>query len=332
MSARPDPLRLEARTSAEQLRNPAHNRRPAAVTTNGLTKRYGNRLAVDALNLEVPVGVVAGFIGPNGAGKTSTMAMLLGLVRPTAGTGTVLGTGLEDPASYLGRVGALIESPAFWPGLTGIENLRALATLGGHDANRIPEVLALVGLDTRGSDRFGQYSFGMKQRLGIAAALLGDPALLVLDEPTNGLDPAGISEMREFIRAVADGDRTVLVSSHILSELEQVCDWLIVIDEGSLVYQGPAQGFLGQSSTVIALAPEHFDDLERLLGLARAEGHEPRRHGGELIVPVPENDPAETAVALNKAAIAEGIVLAELHVRRPSLESHYLAVVEERER
>jgi ABC-2 type transport system ATP-binding protein len=330
LSARPDPLLVEAGTATEQ--GPAHDGRPAAVTTEGLTKQYGRRRAVDAVSLEVPAGVVAGFIGPNGAGKTTTMAMLLGLVRPTAGTGTVLGAGLEDPGSYLGRVGALIESPAFWPGLSGIENLRALATLGGHDPSRIPEVLALVGLEARGSDRYGQYSFGMKQRLGIAAALLGDPALLVLDEPTNGLDPVGISEMREFIRAVADGNRTVLVSSHILSELEQVCDWLIVIDEGSLVYQGPAKGFLGQSSSVIALVPEHLDDLERLVSLARAGGHEPRRQGGELVVPVAEDDPKEIAVALNRAAIAAGIVLAELHLRRPSLESHYLAVVEERER
>jgi len=305
--------------------------RPAAVITNGLSKRYGRRLAVDALSIEVPAGVVAGFIGPNGAGKTTTMAMLLGLVRPSAGTATVLGDNVENPASYLGRVGALIEAPAFWPGLSGIENLRVLATLGGHDASRIPEVLTLVGLGGRGSDRFGQYSFGMKQRLGIAAALLGDPALLVLDEPTNGLDPAGINEMREFIRSVGDGDRTVLVSSHILSELEQVCDWLIVIDEGSLVYQGPARDFLGRARTVIALAPEHLGDLERLAALARAGGHEPRREGNELIVPVPEDDPRVMAVALNKAAITQGIVLAELYVRRPSLESHYLAVVEERE-
>jgi ABC-2 type transport system ATP-binding protein len=302
------------------------------VITNGLSKRYGRRLAVDGLSIEVPTGVVAGFIGPNGAGKTTTMAMLLGLVRPTDGTAVVLGAGIEDPASYLGRVGALIESPAFWPGLSGVENLRALATLGRHDASRIPEVLALVGLEARGSDRFGQYSFGMKQRLGIAAALLGDPALLVLDEPTNGLDPAGINEMRQFIRSVGDGDRTVLVSSHILSELEQVCDWLIVIDRGSLVYQGPTQGFRGEVGTVIALAPEHVDDLERLAALIRADGLEPRPEGAELIVPVEEDDPRAVALALNKAAIAQGIVLAELHVRRPSLESHYLAVVEERER
>jgi ABC-2 type transport system ATP-binding protein len=226
----------------------------------------------------------------------------------------------------------LIEAPAFWPGLSGIENLRVLATLGGHDASRIPELLDLVGLGARGSDRFGQYSLGMKQRLGFAAALLGDPALLVLDEPTNGLDPAGINEMRQFIRSVADGERTVLVSSHILSELEQVCDWLIVIDEGSLLYQGPTQGFLGQVAPVIALAPEHLGDLEPLTALARANGREPRREGGELIVPVAQDDPRMVALALNKAAIAQGIVLAELHLRRPSLESHYLAVVEERER
>jgi len=306
-------------------------RRPA-VATEGLSKRYGRRLAVDGVSLEVPAGVVAGFIGPNGAGKTTTMAMLLGLVRPTAGSATVLGADIRDPASYLGRVGALIEAPAFWPGLTGVQNLRALAVLGGHDESRIPKALALAGLEARGSDRFGEYSFGMKQRLGIAAALLGDPALLVLDEPTNGLDPAGINEMRDFIRSVGDGERTVLVSSHILSELEQVCDWLIVIDRGSLVYQGPTQGFLGRAGTVIALAPEHLADLERVATLARAEGYEPRAEGDELIVQVGDEEPRSVALALNKAAIAEDIVLAELNVRRPSLESNYLAVVEERGR
>jgi len=317
--------------ATEQLSGGAGDGRPAAVITAGLTKRYGRLLAVDALSLEVPAGVVAGFIGPNGAGKTTTMGMLLGLVDPTGGTGTVLGANLEHPALYLGRVGALIEAPAFWPGLTGVENLRVLARLGGHDTSRIPDVLDVVVLGARGSDRFGEYSFGMKQRLGIAAALLGDPELLVLDEPTNGLDPAGINEVRQFIREIADGERTVLVSSHILSELEQVCDWLIVIDRGSLVYQGPAQGFLGQN-TVIALAPERVGDLDRLAALVRADGHEPLREGAELTIPVAEDDPRTIAVALNKAAIEQGIVLAELHVRRPSLESHYLAVVGERER
>jgi ABC-2 type transport system ATP-binding protein len=298
-----------------------------ALATHDLTKRYGRRAAVDNLSIEVPAGVVAGFIGPNGAGKTTTMAMLLGLVAPTSGSATVLGSSLHDPAAYLDRVGALIETPAFWPGLTGIENLRVLATLSGHDPQRIPDVLDLVGLDGRGGDRFGEYSLGMKQRLGIAATLLGDPELLVLDEPTNGLDPAGINEIREFILELADGERTVLVSSHILSELEHVADWLIVINDGSLLYQGPADGFLGRVPTMIALAPELPGDLDRLAALIRADGHEPRREDVALTVPVDEDDAKTVAAALNKAAVANGIVLAELHTRRPSLESQYLAAI-----
>ena len=301
--------------------------RPPALVTQGLTKRYGSRAAVDGLDIEVPSGVVAGFIGPNGAGKTTTMAMLLGLVAPTAGSATVLGSSLDDPASYLGRVGALIETPAFWPGLTGIENLRVVATLGGHDPGVIPEALELVGLHGRGDDKFGQYSLGMKQRLGIAAALLGDPELLVLDEPTNGLDPAGITEIRRFILELADGERTVLVSSHILSELEHVADWLIVINDGSLLYQGPTEGFLGRVPTVVALAPEHLDDLDRLAALVRADGHDPRSEDAELTVPVDEHDARTVAAALNRAAVAHGIVLSELHVRRPTLESQYLAAI-----
>jgi ABC-2 type transport system ATP-binding protein len=221
----------------------------------------------------------------------------------------------------------LIETPAFWPGLTGEENLRVLATLAGHDPGQIHEVLDLVRLGDRGADKFGQYSLGMKQRLGIAAALLGDPELLVLDEPTNGLDPAGINEIRQFILGLADGERTVLVSSHILSELEHIADWLIVINDGSLLYQGPAEEFLGQVPTVVALAPEHVSDLERLASLVRAEGHEPRRANAELTVPVEEHDARVIAAALNKAAVAHGIVLAELHVRRPGLESQYLAAI-----
>jgi ABC-2 type transport system ATP-binding protein len=252
------------------------------------------------------------------------MAMLLGLVRPTAGRGTVLGASLSEPAAYLGRIGALIETPAFWPGLSGVENLRVVARLGEHDSGRIPEVLSLVGLDARGGDRFREYSLGMKQRLGIAAALLGDPELLVLDEPTNGLDPAGINEMREFILELADGRRTVLVSSHILSELEHVSDWLIVIDDGSLLYQGRAAGFLGHVPLVLALAPERAGDLAQLEAIARADGHDAHREDDEVVMPVAEADSRAAAAALNRAAAANGIVLTELHLRRPSLESQYL--------
>jgi ABC-2 type transport system ATP-binding protein len=174
--------------------------------------------------------VVAGFVGPSGAGKTTTMAMLLGLVRPTAGTGTVLGASIDEPAAYLSRVGALIESPAFYPSLTGAENLRVLATVGGHDTREIPGLLACVGLEGRGADRYRGNSLGLKQRLGIAAALLGGPELLILDEPANGLDPEGVQEMRSLIGRLAGAGRTVLVFSHDLSELEQVCDWLVLIE------------------------------------------------------------------------------------------------------
>jgi ABC-2 type transport system ATP-binding protein len=306
--------------------------RPTVVAVEGLTKRFGSRTAVDQLTLDMPSGVVAGFIGPNGAGKTTTMAMLLGLVVPTSGSGTVLGYSLGDPAAYLARVGALVEAPAFWPGLTGTENLRVLAQLADHDPGRIPEVLDLVGLAARGGDRFGQYSFGMKQRLGIAAALLGDPELLVLDEPTNGLDPSGINEMRQLIADIGGGGRTVLVSSHILSELEQVCDWLIVIDRGVLVYEGPADGFLSDAAPVIAAAPQHDEDRDRLASLARAEGFDVESDGPELIIPIYGGNATEIAAGLNRAAMDEGIVLVELHLRRPTLESHYLSIVEGAER
>lgn len=320
-------ITLNGMTSTQQARR-ERLRRGSAVVVEGLTKRFGKRVAVDRLTLEVPMGVVAGFIGPNGAGKTTTMAMLLGLVAPTAGGGTVLGHSLEDPAAYLGRVGALVEAPAFWPGLTGAENLRVLATLADHDQTAIPELLDQVGLGERGSDRFGQYSFGMKQRLGIAAALLGDPELLVLDEPTNGLDPAGINEMRQLIGRLAHQQRSVLVSSHILSELEQVCDWLVVIDHGALLYQGPADGFLGAASPTVSVVPEHASDRDRLAGIVRAQGLVAEADGDRLTVHLGARDPRAAAVAVNKAAAEVGIVLAELHLRRPTLESHYLSVVD----
>jgi ABC-2 type transport system ATP-binding protein len=299
-----------------------------AVSVNGLTKRYGSRAAVDDLTVDIPTGVVAGFIGPNGAGKTTTMAMLLGLVRPSAGTGTVLGEPLQRPDAYLGRVGALVEGPAFWPGLTGIENLRLLSRLGGHDEARIAPVLELVGLGPRGGDRFGEYSLGMKQRLGIAGALLGDPDLLVLDEPTNGLDPAGINEMRELIGRVAASDRTVLVSSHLLTELEQVCDWLLIIDDGRLVYAGDSDGFIGRAATEIVLAPGDFDSFLSLADVVAGHGFDVGRAGDELVVAVDGADARQVAASLNGAAAAAGIVLAELHVRRPTLESHYLRLLE----
>jgi ABC-2 type transport system ATP-binding protein len=208
----------------------------------------------------LPRGVVAGFIGPNGAGKTTTMAMLLGLVRPTSGSGTVLGEPLDRPERYLGKVGALVEGPALWPALTAVENLRVLARLGGNAVQRIPEVLDLVGLTERAGDRFGTYSLGMKQRLGIAAALLGDPALLVLDEPANGLDPAGIRQVRALMRQLADEGRTVFVSSHILSEIEHICDRVAILSRGSCVAQGTVLDVLASARKDEAMLVK-VDDL-----------------------------------------------------------------------
>jgi ABC-2 type transport system ATP-binding protein len=301
---------------------------PPAITLDGLTKRFGDRAAVDALTAEVPRGAVAGFIGPNGAGKTTTMAMLLGLIAPTAGEGMVLGESLGTPARYMHRVGALLESPALWPGLTGRQNLRVLAKLGRHDIGRIPEVLTLVGLADRADDRFGRYSLGMKQRLGIAAALLGDPELVILDEPTNGLDPAGIREMRRLIGTIAGQDRTVLLSSHILSELEHVCDWLIVIDGGRVTYTGPAAGFVSHA-TQVTLAPVRHDDLSALTAVIAGRGLRFEHDGDRIVVEVDGAEPRAMAAGLIRAAVRGGVDLAEVQVERPTLETRYLDRLEE---
>ncbi len=302
---------------------------PPAMSLRGLTKRYGERTAVDGLTIDVPAGVVAGFVGPNGAGKTTTMAMLLGLVTPSEGSGSVLGEPLSQPGSYLGRVGALIEGPAFYPGLSGARNLAVLATAAGHDPAQIPGLLDLVGLGARAGDAVRRYSFGMKQRLGIASALLGDPDLLILDEPINGLDPAGVHEMRGLIGRLASGDRTVLVSSHVLAELEQVCDWLIVIDGGRLVFQGAAAELLDRTGSTLVVAPEHPADTERLHGVLAAAGHNvTARLRRRPARPRRRRDQRGLAAAINRAAAAEGIILAELRVARTSLEDRYLTMVQ----
>jgi ABC-2 type transport system ATP-binding protein len=299
-----------------------------AVSVTGLSKRYGSRSAVDNLDIELPSGVVAGFVGPNGSGKTTTMAMLLGLVRPTSGSGTVLGSSIEDPAAYLPRVGAMIESPAFYPALSGAENLRMFATVGRHDTASIPELLDDVGLGGRGDDRYRNYSLGMKQRLGIAAALLGDPDLLILDEPANGLDPQGVREMRTLIGDLAGTGRTVLVSSHDLSELEQVCDWLVLIDTGRSLYQGPTREFLDAAVGGLALKPQHADQLEPLFDLLVMRDLRVHRQNDQLVVSIDGADSAEIAAIVNRAAFDEGIVLVELGVMRTSLEDQYLTLVE----
>lgn len=193
-----------------------------AIETHGLSKHFGRRKAVDALTIGVPGGVIAGFVGPNGAGKTTTIRMLLGLMRPTKGLASVLGKEISHPRVYLSRVGALTEAPAFYPSLSGRKNLEVLAHLGGHPLSRIGQVLDVVGLSDRANDPVRKYSLGMKQRLGVAMALLPDPELLILDEPANGLDPLGIIQMRDLLRSLREQGKTIFVSSHLLGELEQV--------------------------------------------------------------------------------------------------------------
>jgi ABC-2 type transport system ATP-binding protein len=299
-----------------------------AIETHGLTKRYGARTAVDGLDIEVPRGVIAGFVGPNGAGKTTTLRMLLGLIRPTAGTGWVLGVPLTSSAGYLGQVGALIESPAFYPGLSGQCNLAVQATLAGIDPARIPAVLQRVGLDGRGSDLYKTYSLGMKQRLGIAAALLGEPSLLILDEPANGLDPAGIREMRDLLRSLNADGGTVFVSSHQLGEVQQVCDWLVVIDQGRLLFQGPTGQLMAGRGDVLVTGCQPAADLPRLGAILARRGLPCTRTGDRLYADLAGiADIDEMVAEISQTASAEKLTLIELTVTQANLEDRYLNLI-----
>jgi ABC-2 type transport system ATP-binding protein len=223
-----------------------------ALATHGLRKAYGSRVALAGLDLAVPAGVVYGFLGPNGAGKTTTMRLLTGLIHPDAGTIEVLGKPFgRGDRHRLFEVGALVESPAFYPFLSGRQNLRELAAAGEHvPPGRIESLLELTGLRERANDKLAGYSLGMKQRLGIAGALLSDPKLLLLDEPANGLDPAGIVAMRDTLRNLASLGKTVFVSSHLLGEIQQMADVVGIIAAGRLVRQGPIGDLLDAEGTV----------------------------------------------------------------------------------
>ncbi len=293
-----------------------------AVSTEGLTKRFGDRTVVDDLALAIPTGSICGFVGPNGAGKTTTIRMLLGLVAPTSGSGRVLGGSLDDPASYLSRVGALIEAPAFYPQLSGRDNLRTLTRLGRLPAAVIDPVLDRVGLLHRAGDRYRTYSLGMKQRLGLAASLLAGPDLLVLDEPTNGLDPAGIVEMRGLIRSLAGDGITVLVSSHLIAEIDHICDHVVVIRSGRLVHQGPAADLRAAQGRHLAIQPEHRADAPRLLALLEEAGLAAQidPHGEDVVVG------GGAAAAVNRLAMDHGIVLVQLVERRRTLEDAFFAL------
>ncbi|GAA4542381.1 ABC transporter ATP-binding protein [Amycolatopsis samaneae] len=287
------------------------------VETHGLTKRYGTAVAVDGLDISVQAGEVYGFLGPNGAGKTTTLRMLLGLVRPTTGTLRLLGR--EPGPRSLDRVGALIEGPAFYPYLSARTNLRVLADHAGVGRSRVDAVLETVSLTDRARDRYATYSLGMKQRLGLAAALLKEPELLILDEPTNGLDPAGMADMRGTIRQLAAEGCTVLLSSHLLVEVEQICHRVGVIDHGRLVAEATVAEL--RSGGVLRVVAHPVEQarirLRALLGAALVRGE-----GDVLELDVDTGQ----AARINAELVGAGISVSELGWREPDLEQTFLAL------
>ena len=286
------------------------------VETEGLTKRYGHVTAVDGVSLTVRPGEVYGFLGPNGAGKTTTLRMLLGLVRPTAGTARVFG---EVPGAprHLASVGALIEGPGFYPYLSGRDNLRVLSRYSGTGEARIGTVLDLVDLSGRAGDKFSTYSMGMKQRLGVAAALLKDPRLLILDEPTNGLDPAGMADMRMLVRRLGTAGTTVMLSSHLLGEVQQICDRVGVVANGRLVAESTVAQLRGQASLRVVAQPleDAAARARALLGPDRV-----RISDGGLDLAIE----AEKAAWVNGELVESGVAVSELRVRERTLEEVFL--------
>ncbi len=297
----------------------------SAISVHDLTKKYGERTAVSHATFDVPLGTICGFVGPNGSGKTTTMRMLLGLITPTGGTGEILGESIKHPSRYLPRVGAMIEGPAFYPSLSGAENLNVLARLGGFPLNRVQSLLDQVGLGDRAKSKYKTYSQGMKQRLGIAAALLPNPKLLMLDEPTNGLDPEGIQEVRDLLRKFADQGTSVFVSSHLLSELELISDYLVMLRRGEVVFAGSMQDLLDQQQPVLIAKTAKEEDLGKLEKIAEKFGHAASIRDGALYI----QGPVDWAATLNKAAFDEGITLSQLTPLLPNLEATFFEMTGE---
>jgi ABC-2 type transport system ATP-binding protein len=292
----------------------------SVVSTTALTRRFGSVTALDRLTVELPAAGVIGLVGPNGSGKSTFIRILLGLIRPTAGSASVLGSPVSSPRDYAARVGVLIESPAFIPGLSARANLVSLARLRRLPLERVDAVIAQVGLVGRDREPVKRFSLGMKQRLGIAAALLSDPELLILDEPTNGLDPAGIVEIREVLRDLGRNGRTVIVSSHQLSEIEAVCDHLVIIRFGELVFSGPMSDVMKRTREHIDIAAEHAADTDRLKTALVAGGWQVVGLDDGLRVAAG----ATRAADLNRAAAGAGVTLSRLVVAQDSLEEIFL--------
>jgi ABC-2 type transport system ATP-binding protein len=299
-----------------------------AVETYGLTKRFGPTVAVDGVELLVPRGSAFGYLGPNGAGKTTLIRTLLGLTRANAGTMALLGRPVPaERSTALARVGAIVDEPRFHGHLTGRDNLRLLAAARGGDAEqRINPSLARVGLTDRAGDKVATYSMGMRQRLGVAACLLADPDLLMLDEPMNGLDPAGMHEMRAMIASLADEGRTVMLSSHLLDEVQRTCDAVAIVDHGRVIRQGPIDELIrGAGALVVevdcaepARAKQLIDDAGIAAGTALA-------HAG-LTVTLPAGSSREAVADLNRRLVRADIDVYGLQEIQTSLEDWFLSV------
>ena len=291
------------------------------IETHDLCKQYGNTMRVAHLDLDVPEGSVYGFLGPNGAGKSTTLKMILGLVHPTAGGIRVMGKKMDgaNRLSILRQVGSLIESPSYYGHLTGEENLRIVQTLRGVPERNIREVLQIVRLDGQRGKKVAHYSLGMKQRLGLAAALLGYPKLLILDEPTNGLDPAGIQEMRELICALPERfGMTVVVSSHLLSEIDQMADHVAIIREGELVFQDTLEALHGRSRHHLALRTTNNAVARAILQEKSVPCQEEEDY---LILPILTD---ELAAQLTRLLGSRNLGVIRLEERQKSLEDIFL--------
>jgi ABC-2 type transport system ATP-binding protein len=309
--------------------------RELAVETRGLTKRFGHHEAVSSLDLDVPAGSVFGFLGPNGSGKTTTIRMLLALAAPSSGSITVLGSDMpRRSASVLPRVGALVEGPGFYPFLTGAANLTRFdavepGTSSRTRAARVAEALARVGLSAAARKKVGSYSLGMKQRLGIAVALLSPRDLIVLDEPTNGLDPQGTREVRALIRGLNADGTTVLVSSHLLAEIEQLCTHAAIMRTGRLVAQGELDELRGETASIELLTPDPDVAIRVLTG----RGLEPTVTSAAARHDVPRVDAALPAHVLPEdlvaALVAADVRVRGVAVRRPSLEERFVELTGE---
>jgi ABC-2 type transport system ATP-binding protein len=296
-----------------------------AIEVRSLRKTYRRRLrkdtiAVAGVDLDVPTGVVYGFLGPNGSGKTTTIRCLLGLVRPDDGECRILGANARNElASVIRRVGSIVETPTFFPGFSGRRNLELLAEAGGLSRSVVPPALERVGLGGRGDDRFRTYSLGMKQRLGLAAALMKDPEVLILDEPANGLDPAGLKEVRDLLRSLADEGRTVFLSSHLLGEVQAICDSVAILARGRCIAEGPVQEVLSvRGGNAFVLRVPKIRDAKRILDAA---GYAATSRGDRSLRVIAAPDQAG---AITKTLADNGIYLTELRPDEVSLEAVFL--------